>query len=289
MTVLLTPDKIREMYINRNKLKQKTFQNGHFKLKYDYTANETLNRLAARYENQHFNNRDYMDMGVKRPFCDTFLEILDSFDSDKIFNLLSRIYCSTEIVSKPNLFIEDMITDIEVNRDTNELRYRIIGPEQEKDTAMLYASYAHELLHIPQLLRKRYYEYYEYSEVLSMYFEYLVYDKISHGNGKKMFLNNRIKQLNMNKSDYEDDLSIAKNNHLLEADRDLFSLQLAEDVSYYEGLEYALALIDYTNEHGKKKMGDIIYRVLYDQSSMKDEAEKLKIDTSKCSRLLKMF
>ena len=281
-------NKIRKMYINRDKMLNKTFEVCHFKLKYDYTSDDTLNKIASLLENQTNRNKELIDLEVEKPFYEYFFEILDELDSDKIFNLMSAFYFKSEILKDRDRTIVDCYSRVDLDKDNN-LKYSINLPDQERDSSMLYAAHTHELIHLPQFTRKRHFEYLEYSEVLSMYFEYLMYEKINPGKGKKIFINNRVKQLGYNKDDFESDLYCAKNNKELELDRSKFSLLLADHLSYYEGLEYVLSLIDYSKENSKKKMSDLIYRVLFDESSMKEEAEKLRIDTSKHSKILKFI
>ena len=283
----LSVEKTKRMYINRDKFLSKTFNGGHFKLKYDYTDNKTLNKIESLLEAQSSCSKELIDLETSKPFYEYFFEIFDELNSDKIFNLMSAYYFKTDMEKDKDRNIEDVSSRITIDND-NQFNFKVFMPDQEQ-TAMFDASYIHELVHFPQLMRKRNYEYMEYSEALSMYFEYLMYDKISKGKGKKIFLNNRIKQLYDKKEDVESDLFYAKNNHMLGISRDTFSLTLAEHLSYYESLEYALNLIDYARENDKKKISDLVYRVLFDESSMKKEVENMKIDTSKCSKILKLL
>lgn len=285
--MLLSVDNTRKMYINRDKFLSKTFNGGHFKLKYDYTDDKIINKIESILEAYSSCRKDLINLKVEKPFYEYYFEIIDELDSDKIFNLMSAYYFKTEIEKKKERSIEDISSRITID-DDNQFNFKIFFPEQE-DSGIAYAAYIHELIHFPQLLRKRNYEYLEYSEALSMYFEYLMYEKISKGKGKKIFLNNRIRQLYNEKDDVENDLFFAKNNHMLGISRDIFSLILADHFSYYESLELALNMIDYSRENDKKKISDLVYRVLFDESSMKKEAENLKIDTSKCSKVLKLL
>lgn len=284
----LNNETLKKIYINREKMLNKTFVGCHFKLKYDYCDDKTLNKIEALLDNQTSSDKKFIDLEVEKPFYEYFFGILDELNSDKIFNLMSEIYFKAELLKDKDKTIEDCYSRVEIDLN-NQFVYSINMPDQEKDSGMLYAAYAHELIHLPQIVRKRNYEYLEYSEVLSMYFEYLMYDKISHGNGKKVFLNNRIRQLYNSKDDFQTDLYYAKNDEILNIPRSSYSLTLANCLSYYESLEYVLDLIDYARENEKNKMSDLVYRVLFDKSSMKDEAEDLKIDTSKYSKILKMI
>lgn len=281
-------DKIKKIYINKDIILSKTFESSHFKLKYDYTSKEVLNKLDALIENQTSKNKKLIDLEVDRPFYEYFFEILDELDSDKIFNLLSSYYFKAEMKKNKDLSIEDCSSRIE--RDlNNEYTFMINVPDQEKDSGMLYAAHIHELIHFPQLIRKKNYEYLEYSEVLSMYFEYLMYEKISKGKGKKIFLNNRVKQLYDFKEDFQTDLYYAKNSEKINLPKNTFSLTLANYMSYYEGLEFVLELIDLYDENKKKIISDMIYKVLFDQSSLMKEANNLKIESSKYSKILKII
>lgn len=284
----LSNDILKKIYINRNKMLSKTFNSAHLKLKYDYTSELTLRKIESILENQNSSSKEFIDFEVNKPFYEYYFEVLDDFDSDKIFNLMSSFYSKVEILKDAEKTVADCSSRIGIDQDS-QFVYSINGPEQESDTGMLYAAYAHELAHFPQFVRKRNYEFAEYSEVLSMYFEYLMYEKMYPGKGKKIFINNRIKQLYDNKSDFEKDLFYAKHDSILNLPRDNYSFTLADSLSYYEGLDYVLSLIDYSKENNKKKISDIVYRVLFDLSSMKDEAERLKIDPSKCSKILKII
>lgn len=284
----LSNDILKKIYINRNKMLSKTFNSAHLKLKYDYTSELTLRKIESILENQNSSSKEFIDFEVNKPFYEYYFEVLDDFDSDKIFNLMSSFYSKVEILKDAEKTVADCSSRIGIDQDS-QFVYSINGPEQESDTGMLYAAYAHELAHFPQFVRKRNYEFAEYSEVLSMYFEYLMYEKMYPGKGKKIFINNRIKQLYDNKSDFEKDLFYAKHDSILNLPRDNYSFTLADSLSYYEGLDYVLSLIDYSKENNKKEISDIVYRVLFDLSSMKDEAERLKIDPSKCSKILKII
>ena len=268
-------EKLKKFYINRNHFLSRTFNNCHFELKYDYTSNKTLENIDYLLKKQGNCDKELIDFEV-------------DFDNEKIIDLMSAFYFKTEILKDKERTIKDCYSNIFLGKDNN-FKCSINSPDQEKDTCMLYASFAHELVHFPQLLRSRNGEYLEYSEVLSRFFEYLMYEKISNGKEDKLFLNNRIVQLSDIQSDFEDDLYYAKNDNLLGLPRDNYSIILASSLSYYESLEYVLQLIEYYKNNDKQKISDLVYRVLIDESSMKNEAANLNIDTNNYPKLTKLL
>ena len=278
-------EKLKKFYINRNIFLSKTFNNCHFELKYDYTLDNTIENIDKLLKIKEKSDRKIIDFEVDKPFHEFFFEILDELDNEKIIDLMSAYYFKTIILKDKERTIKDSYSTIYYEKDNN-FNYSINSPDQEKDTSMLYASYAHELIHFPQLLRNRNYEYMEYSEALSIFFEYLMYEKMSNGNGEIILSNNRVVQLYDNIVDFKTDLFYAKNNYLLGLPRDSFSICLADYLSYYESLEYVLQLIEYYKKN-KEKTSDLIYRVLFDESSMKNEAEKLGIETKNYPKLVK--
>ena len=281
-------EKLVKFYLKRSKFLNNTFNNCKFKLKYDYSSTKTLDRIYSLLDFHNNNKKQLIDFEVDQPFHEYFFDVINDFNNKKLFDLMSIYFFKTEILKDKDKTIEDCYSVIHPEKD-NDFKYLISMPDQEKDTAMLYASYAHELIHFPQLLRRKNYEFMEYSEVLSMFFEYLMYEKMSNGKGKEIFINNRIVQLNDNRNDLETDLYYAKNNDILGLPRETYSIILADYLSYYDGLEFVLNLIDYDDVNDKKKISDLLSRVLFDKSSMKNESENLEIETSGYSKILKLI
>lgn len=280
----LDKEKIRINYLNRNALLKRTFDCCGFTLKYDYTDDKNIDKFARIVSHKIPSNYQLFDQKEETPFVEHYLSVLYEFGNEKLYDLMTMYYLKTNVLKDKNKTIEDCRGGISKN-ENNENIYSINGPDQD-NTSLLYASYIHELFHFPQLIQRNNKEYYEYSEVISMYFEYLMYEELFPNMGYSVFVNNRLSLLDDLRNDFCDDIITRRNYEFFKIPKETFSILLADYASYYEGIEYVLNLIE-LNKSDPKEVKNMIARVLFDRSSCKIEAEKHGINTLGCNKLIK--
>jgi hypothetical protein len=131
-------------------------------------------------------------------------------------------------------------------------------------------------------------DYYEYSEALSMFFEYMMLEECNKGKGYEDFINNRLSLLRSTFSDISGDLYFAMNPNYLGIGCKNYSYPLASNISYPESFEYVLNLIDRRKEDKEyvdSKLGLLLYRKI----SLDSVAKDLDFDTSKHEKVRKLI
>ena len=158
-----------------------------------------------------------------------------------------------------------------------------------KDTDFI--AYSHELGHVPSLENptKNGNEYFEYLEVLPMYFEYLACKTINKELAYELF--NQIR-LGISKDEASIFLGANKEiNHKSNApsNKDLFLETVKrESYKYIKSMEYALQLIERSNED-QYFVNQEIDKIVVGDKSFKDSRKSLDINTSGCKKILELI
>lgn len=259
---------------------------GNYKLKYDYTDKKVLGSIQdlASLEIPYFYEQFYTK--VNYPFLDYLSVVLSSFDNEELINFFASIYLKTKVIYDKNLDIDDCKASMSIGKNGN-LTFSVHLPELDHNTNTLYAAFIHELAHFSMMLGNSKKDYYEYSEVPSMFFEYLMYEGITPSYGYSFFVNNRMSSLKNGLSDIKSDLVFAENPGFLCLSQDVYQLPLASAISYPEGVEYVLNLIDLMKSN-EKDVYKSISKIILGESTCREEAKRLDIDTSKYKKIKKL-
>ncbi len=280
-------EKMQNYYISYNNyLKKSAVALGSI-LKYDYKDKEFLKKLKdiicaaipIEYQKEQFL--------VNRPFSYYLSKVIFDFNSDIVIEYFGRVLSVVQIVDKdPDLELEDCIGRF--YKDSNDmLEYKIFIPKTDFPSNLLYTAMMHELSHFYMIYAKQE-DFYEYSEVLSMFFEFLMHKAINEEKGYNDFINCRMEMLgNMNR-DGKDDINYALNPSILKLQRSTYAYPLATSVSYIEGLEYVLKLLD-RREEDRPLVDEVINRVLLGEMNFRDVASILDIDSSNYDKINKLL
>ncbi len=147
-----------------------------------------------------------------------------------------------------------------------------------------FIAYSHEYGHVPTFFNPSRDEYFEYLEVLPMYFEFLACKKLNNDNPKELFVHNRIGDLKTMARGFIRDNKEIKNNGSYK-DK-FFENEKAEAYKYFKSMDYTLQLIDNYMED-EKAVNFLIARNINGEKSFKNIAGLLDVDTRGCKRLLK--
>lgn len=145
-----------------------------------------------------------------------------------------------------------------------------------------FIAYSHELGHVPTLINGARLDYYEYSEILPMFLEYLSCLKIYKDDAKKEFIKIRLdtaknEAFNYKKLDNEKCFDDKYYYMFIENSK-------RDNLKYIISLEYVLGLIE-LYDIDKYKIKEIIDLIVTGYSSFKDCEVSLDIDTGKCKKL----
>ena len=257
-------------FLSQDQFLKKTFNACNYKLKYDYTNDYFLKKVDSLVSNKVPNKYHYICHNVDSSFLDCFSEILDDINDEELLNYLSLIFTNTDICKDNDIDYDDIESKI-IKDNYGNLEFKVIIPNAESDSNVLYAALIHELIHFPQLISESE-KIYENSEVLSMYFEYLMYEKLVPGYGLDIFINNRLISLKNVFKILKSDLYYAINPDILNIKNDKYSLVLASYISYIEGIEQTLNLIE------NKIQGKNLSSVLLNRIPLEDILENYNAD-----------
>ena len=147
-----------------------------------------------------------------------------------------------------------------------------------------FIAFSHELGHVPTLRNSAKGDFFEYSEVLSIFFEYLSCISLYGDNAKEFFIQNR---LNNSKDEALDYLKFYNDTNCLNNHHYLYFQNMKKDrIKYICSLEYALYLIDLYNED-KVKIPKVIDNVICGYSSFKETEKELDININSYKKLTK--
>ena len=277
-------DKKRQFYIKSNENAKTSRNMLGLGLLRDYKDPSTLKRISDFCNFFKEYNELFLYREIDILFIDALANLLDRIDDDKISEFFIKAYLDSKIIyddldiseSKAAIFSKD-----------GKINYQVMLPDKYKNTNLSYAILTHELTHYLLALKERKIDAFEFSEVLSIYFEYLMYQETSI-DGFPYFINNRLVLLNDTCEDLRDDLYYANNPHFLGIDEENYEGVLSANNAYLESLEYVLNLIE-REKQDSSTVNKSISRILQGESTCVDEAKKLDIDTTCHKQLRKVI
>jgi hypothetical protein len=257
-----------------------------YKLKYDYSNPKVLQDF---YElcNIHIPTIYKTTMkNEKKDFLLCMSNLLASVTDERIADYFTTVYSAINFRYDKELSLEESKA-IVIKCDDNNKSFTISLPECEEPNNILYSTIMHELSHF-SMIYGACSDYYEYSETLSMFFEYMMLEECNKGKGYEDFINNRLSLLRSTFSDISGDLYFAMNPNYLGIGCKNYSYPLASNISYPESFEYVLNLIDRRKEDKEyvdSKLGLLLYRKI----SLDSVAKDLDFDTSKHEKVRKLI
>ena len=141
----------------------------------------------------------------------------------------------------------------------------------------------HEFGHIPVMKNTANGDFYDYDEVLPIFFEYLSYKSIYGDVGKYLFVQDR---MNISKYEAEVFLSFAARKNCDQSIRDRYlSNCMRRSFKYIKSFEYVLQLLD-RDEEDHELVSNAIDKIVDGESTFKDQEKYLDIDTHGCKKIL---
>ena len=286
--LLIDREKLAKHYTLYNRMLKKTYDSLGYKLKYDYNNKKYLNRIEKLASIPISDDYLFAYIDVPYSFIDCLSSVLSNFDNEELMNLFTAMYLDTTID------LDDTMSDIGECRANvsatpdGKFDFTIKIPEDYKNTNILYAALLHEYAHFSTMIKNINSDYYEYSEVLSMFFEYLMYENITPSLGYQFFINNRVTALKETLSDLKDDLLFAKSPSYLEIPFDTYKLPIASALSYSDGFEFVLSLIE-RMDFDSKEVYKSMSKIALGLSTCEIESKKLDIDTSSYKNIKKLI
>lgn len=280
-------ERMQNYYDSYNKYLKKCVEALGYKLKYDYKDKEFLMKLRDIMCTQvplEYQKNQFM---VDEPFSHYLYKVIFDFDSDIVIDFFSRALSMVQIIEDPSLDLEDCKSGFYKDLKNDRLEYKISIPKSDFPSNLLYTAMMHELSHFNMIYAKQG-DFYEYSEVLSMFFEYLMHEAINEGKGYDDFINCRMEMFKNMNQDGKEDINYALNPSLLKLEKSIYAYPLATSVSYIEGLEYVLNLLDRRAED-RSLVDEVINRVLLGEMNFKDVSCILDIDSSKYDKVNKLL
>ena len=148
-----------------------------------------------------------------------------------------------------------------------------------------FVAFSHELGHIPVLRNGARGEFFDYSEVLPIFFEYLTCKELYKDDAEKEFLILRLQMIVDEAKEY------LKKHNVDCYDNEYHYLYLQdmkkENMKYIYSLEYVLSLIDIFKED-PEKVKEIIDSIVCKYNTFRDYEDELSVDTNNCNRILKL-
>ncbi len=276
--------KISNYYISYNKLKEEALHKTNLKLKYDYCRLDTLEKIQdfslitipSRYRKS--------EEEVESTFVDYLGQVIDEMDTEKVLYFFENVL---EISNLRYLNIDMDECRSRIISENGEIRYDIILPKREKNTDLLSAATAHELAHFSLFLGKNNIDICEYSEALSIFFEYMMYKAIDKKRGKDKFISNRMCLIGENIRDLEIDIMYATNPNYLGIDSKNYTYALASNLTYIESFEYVLELINRRREN-RKLVDEHIGKMLIGEETLEKVAKKMDINVDSYKNIYKL-
>ncbi len=271
-----TKEKLSNFYISFTNVRKKELVDSGLVLKHDYLSSETLHMIRT-LANIDIPQRFYMvEHQTFNSFFDNLCDILTLMDNDRVNDFFSLVLPIVKTNRIPNLNLLDCRARIIQNGE--DIHFAINIPDRGFESDALHAAIIHELCHFSLFLGKDRTDIFEYSEALSMFFEYMMYSTINHEKGKEKFIRNRVSMLKDGFEDLRQDILYASNPDLLGIDRNYYKLPLAFNLAYPESLEFVLQLLE-RREVDKKYVDEYIGRILLGQETMDSLGYDLEIET----------
>ena len=146
-----------------------------------------------------------------------------------------------------------------------------------------FVAYSHEMGHIPTLKRGCTGDFYEYQEVLSIFFEYLSWLKIDKENAKKLFINQR---LNISSEESDNVLNYYFD---LEPEGEyrekVCEYRIRDAYKYILSFEYALKLVE-LYEKDRDYLIKIINDYLFNYKPFNELERSFNTDIRECNQIL---
>ena len=263
-------------YISYNKLQKKLNEKTCFKLKYDYCDQCTLKKI------KHLSDLRIPSMFKKKeiitniPCIDAISMVLDEIDDDRIVDFFESSLFFANFIKK-DIDVEE--SKSRVFLDNSKVLFEVIVPETVYNSDLLNASIIHELAHFSLVYGKDNVDYLEYSEVLPIFFEYLMYCALDKENGYNRFVNNRFGMLNSNIEDLRQDIMYALNPNYLNIAQENYVYSIALNLTYLESIEFVLQLIE-ARKKGKSSVDKLIGSALVGDESLMRMEEEIGLNVS---------
>lgn len=255
-------------------------------LKNDYSNKEYLMKLKELCNLIQGINPYFSYSKVHESFSDDLIKILKMMNDDRIISFFQNAINGSSIDYCDDLYVGETKALLVNEKESSNSKLHILFPTTNLNTNISYSALIHELVHY-SLVKPHVKEAMEYSEVLSMFFEYLMYMNTSDA-GDQYFYNNRLVSLCNDKTCFNEDLNFALDEDILGISPEYYEGALSSSATYYDSLEYALQLIE-RNGEDKKLVMDSIGKILQGESSCDIESKKLDIDTSSYKELKKII
>lgn len=216
----------------------------------------------------------------------------NNIDFTKINNLF--LGSISKLGLKTRNFYETRLPKITVVRDNfilngeayivgigkKEQLYMTASPLKEIDLA----TFSHELGHVPTIENTSHKDYYEYGEILSIYFEYLSLIYSSGKKGEEIFEKIRMSITRDEALQYMNDKKHLKGDNSY---RDRFTRNdMRECMRYIKSFDYALQLIERSKDN-QQLVNKKIDEIITSNNSFRKIKEELDIDTKGCKMLSK--
>ncbi len=252
-----------------------------------------VNNLIFREPSE---NLTYLSFKLKDVEYEDFIgNDMDSVDYSELFtDMIKDLGKITKLIYK-----KDFIPSIIIARDPKAKKgYGKIEADIDCLTIILpgnkfkevdFITYCHEMGHVPQIAYGRY-DYLEYDEVLSLFFEYLACLYLRPENGERLFLEltkQRCKEFSRNHMFFEDYTTTKKMNRAEEYSYEVYKeAKKIDNYKYIKSLDITLQLIDiYKND--RKRFKREIDQYVAGYKRIKDIVKDLDIETKTCRTLIK--
>ncbi len=284
----LTQDQLKKYFTGfSNAYASKILKFGKYKLLYDYQDKEFLKKIADLTERKIPSDFKFIFNPIYEQFSDSLYNLLKNFNDQEVTDFFNYVFEHSRIKHSDKLNIQESRAITTIDKD-GKYKFDIEVPNITS-VDILAAEIIHELTHFSSFIYNSNKEdALEYSEVLSMFFEYLMYEELLKEKGKDTFISNRISMLRENFKEMKENLHYAINPSYLEINPEVYTNVLASDLTYIESLEYVLGLIE-RREDDKRAVNNSIKDILTGKSTCIDEREKLDIETSNYKKLKKMI
>lgn len=219
----------------------------------------------------------------ERDLYKSFLTSIEVFDNDFIYDYYDDILKKITLVRSKSVEGDDAELEYDISKGKPTKFY--VNLPKTKLTITNQIGFAHEMGHVPEIDKPRK-SFYEYSETIPMFFEYISsLDCYGPVDGKDNFIYER---LSMELVEAYNILKIFKKcDSKNESERLYYTQLFADNYKFLESLDYALQLID-LYETDKNVVIEEIEKVIKGKSLI-DVSKDLNIDSSGCKRLIKEY
>ncbi len=254
------------------------------KNRYDYDEREIILAFSNRFSNITLKRTlDYKQAVKEEELIENFFKTLKVFDSKVIIEVFKDIINRVKVIRNKEVS-KGLGSIAEINsKRKGKQRYVMLLPTGPL-CLVDQMTFSHEIGHVPEMDIPRK-SYYEYSEAIPIFMEYLV--ELNRHKDKEKALHHFL----MYRAPYEQKeakriVQVANRCNLPRLKSHLKYLEdFVEDYYYVESLEYALQLADRLHED-KKSFSKEFENILYGKSLI-DTADTLEIDTNGCKKLMK--